>query len=718
MKFRKRHEMRRMLPVFIGFVFLSLLLVGCGKKTAQEPPDYASLTPQWKDYDRFSEYAAMSDGTRIAVDYYLPSEFLGSGKPAKKFPVILQYTPYSRGFIDLESGKITPSFSGHSGLFLSRGYAVAVADMRGTGASFGFYVDLSPQLCDDGKEIVDWIAAQPWCDGNVGMAGGSYLGWSQIATASRAPDALKCIVPMETPLDEYTGDTYPGGVEGYSFFEMWSGFVYVGQRNYLPPFARPSPPVVDEDGDGELHDEVPLDSNGNQTFLDDYPWPVDSANPPQYPDGVSRSKHYYFNATSEHNSHPTGAPGNYDFLSWVRNYPFIDQPRAMDGVTGYDQAANLVPGVMKSGIAVYHWGGWFDAYCKGSFKLFATMQATNPSRIMMPASYHQGLAPGFAELLGVDPENHSKKPGIESLRWYDRWLKGIDNGIDLEPPVLIYVMNGDGWRQESEWPLAREVRTKYYFKEAYSLDSAASKEGEDIYRADFSHNAAWEPATDRFKSLAELLPQINARLGRPAPAFTAFKTNRYAMFSTPWIPDRTEMDKKCLTYTSPPLEVDTEVTGHPIVHAWVSSTAEDGDFFFYLEDVGEDGRAVLISEYPLRAGFAGLHDDDEQITVADVDVKPDLPWHGYKKADYVDKIFAGKAIVELVVDLHPTSWVFKKGHAIRISIACADFPTFSLHPKLAPSNNPEDPSNIVPVITVCRDEAHPSHVELPVIPHR
>jgi len=178
------------------------------------------------------------------------------------------------------------------------------------------------------------------------------------------------------------------------------------------------------------------------------------------------------------------------------------------------------------------------------------------------------------------------------------------------------------------------------------------------------------------------------------------------------------MDKKCLVYTSSPMEQDTEVTGHPIVHVWVSSTAEDGDFFFYLEDVDEKGRAVLITEYPLRAGFAGLHDDDEQIATADVDVKPDLPWHGYKGADYNDQILAGSNVVELVVDLHPTSWVFRKGHAIRISLACADFPTFSLHPKLAPSNDPDDPSNIVPMITVYRDKAHSSYLELPLIPRK
>lgn len=711
-RFRNLFVNRRAL---VGLFVVVMICAGCKSKESSEPPDYDALTPLWEGYERGSDYAVMSDGIKIAVDYYLPAKFLGEGTPVKKFPVVLQYTPYSRGAIDIKTGKVYPSFSQHSDLFLSQGYAIAIVDMRGTGASFGYYADLSQELADDGKEIVDWIAAQPWCDGNVGMAGGSYLGWSQVATASRAPEALKCIVPMETPLEEYTGDTYPGGIQGYAFFEMWAGFVYVGQRNYLPPFSNPSPPVKDEDGDGELNDEIPVDLNDNQTFLDDYPWPVDPDNPPQYPDGMSRTGHFYFNATAEHQFHPDGAPGNYDLMEWMLKYPFIDQKRWMDGLDGYDLSANFVPGIMKSDVPIYHWGGWFDAYCKGSFKLFATMKESNPSRIMMPPSYHQGLAPGFKELFGIDEDKYSRRLGIESLRWYDRWLKGIDNGIDREPPVLIYVMN-EGWRQEEDWPLAREVKTKYYFADGNSLVMSGTTQGKDTYKADFSHNAAWAPATDRFKSLAELLPKINERLGRPGPIFTNFKTSRYAIFSTPWIPDRTEMDKKCLNYSTAPMEEDTEVTGHPIVHAWVSSTADDGDFYFYLEDVDENGRAVLVTEYPLRAGFAELHDDDEQITIAAVDVKPDLPWHGYKEADYVSDIFSGDNIVELVSDFHPTSWVFKKGHSIRVSIACADWPTFALNPKLGLSNDPDDPANILPVITVYRDEAHPSHIELPIIP--
>jgi predicted acyl esterase len=107
--------------------------VGCQRTESPEVPDYDVLTPMWEGFERGSDYATMSDGVKIAVDYYLPAEFLGEGTPVDKFPVVLQYTPYSRGAIDVENGKVYPSFSWHSDLFLSQGYAIAIVDMRGRG---------------------------------------------------------------------------------------------------------------------------------------------------------------------------------------------------------------------------------------------------------------------------------------------------------------------------------------------------------------------------------------------------------------------------------------------------------------------------------------------------------------------------------------------------------------------------------------------------------
>jgi len=150
----------------------------------------------------------------------------------------------------------------------------------------------------------------------------------------------------------------------------------------------------------------------------------------------------------------------------------------------------------------------------------------------------------------------------------------------------------------------------------------------------------------------------------------------------------------------------------------MSSTADYGDFFIYLEDVDETGEALLVSEGLLNAGFKNLVSNDEEILSgkSGVNVLPELPWHGFEKAEYVHQVFADGKIIELLIDLKPTSWVFKKGHRIRVSIAAADWPTFRLNPRLAPDNNPKNPANIVPLITVHRGKDHPSRIELPIIP--
>jgi putative CocE/NonD family hydrolase len=191
-------------------------------------------------------------------------------------------------------------------------------------------------------------------------------------------------------------------------------------------------------------------------------------------------------------------------------------------------------------------------------------------------------------------------------------------------------------------------------------------------------------------------------------------------------------DKQCLTFTSDPLEKDTEITGHPIVHLYVSSTAADGDFFVYFEDVDSAGTAYYVTEGMLRAGFARLVPQEDMLQgdsgydqkphkdhawkCTGIDVKPDLPYHGFKAADYDEDIFANGKVKELVIDLYPTSWVFKKGHQFRVSIASADYPTFQLNPRLSPNNNPADANNIVPTVTIYHDKKHFSRIELPVVP--
>jgi predicted acyl esterase len=683
--------------------------IGCAtvraKKTSEKvsrPFEYAGYTvPEYESWEKSSEYIEMSDGTKLAADIFLPAD----GPEKESFPVALQYMPYTRSYIHpymkwyeklvarMKTGTSGPVFDATTSemtrLLLSHGYAYVRADMRGTGASFGWKMDFMPKMGEDGGELVNWIAQQPWCNGNIGMYGGSYLGYSQIVTAAQKPEALKCIFPAVVAMDGYTGEVYPGGIYLHEFLVRYSKFMAKLNTNTYDADEHllPAAPVIDEDGDGDFLDEIPIDKNRNGSFLDDYTYPDNPDDPPQYHDGNPRT-HIYYRATYEHK-------GNLDYHTWAKGGFYIDgePPAALPGVTSYQLSpSGYVPDVMDFGIPIYNYGGWMDGFVRDTTEFFCTMGETNPSKMLLGGSYHTGRGP-FWEYFGEDEDRIVSDFNKEILRFFDRYLKGLRNGIDEEPPIYLYVMNGGTWRFENEWPLERQVAANYYFGDGNTLGSEKTEDGADSYKADFSHGSRYGTNNgNRWMGLMGIVPDQ--------------------------LPIRTEKDEQCLTYTSAPMDTDTEVTGHPIVNLWVSSSADYGDFFVYLEDVDESGTALLVTEGCLRAGYADMQDNDRiiQSGATGIEVLPELPWHGYEKADYKDKILADGNIVKLTFDLQPTCWVFREGHRIRVSIACADWPTFRLHPKLSTSNEADDKTNIVPTVTVHRNAQHPSGILLPVIP--
>jgi putative CocE/NonD family hydrolase len=637
------------------------------------PLEYSGYTfPEYSGYTYWSQYVPVSDGTQLAIAVYLPSD----GPSAGPFPVIFWLLPGHRVNINPATGALQQRAQSHIDFFTSYGYAFVLAEMRGSGASFGSRLERSPQIGKDGKDLVDWFATQSWCDGNVGMVGASYQGFSQYATAGEKPAALKAIFPEIAAFDEYTGGLfYPGGIWNMLMTATAVPMIQQDDQNYyIPPRRLPSAPVVDEDGDGDLVDEIPIDKNGNGTFLDD--------GPPEYIDGEAREDIYY-NATLQHLDNVNLGP------VLLQNAPYRDSEIAGLPYTYMEQGPSYRPvTIAESGIAIYSRGGWFDYHARCSTQWFATLAETNPAKMLMIPSAHGGFSGPWWTYFGV--EETTDNYNMERLRFFDRYLKGIENGIGEEPPVYIYVM-GEGWRFENGWPISRQKTVNYYFEEGNALAKKRTSKGSDQYQVDLATDARMNGQT-RYGLAFNYLPSP---------------------------PLRTDLDLESLTYTSEPLEQDLEITGHPIVTFWVSSTADDGDFYVYLSDVDEEGEAYFVTDGLLRANFAKLVPNEDILAPgSDMDVLPELPWHGFKESDYVDGILAGGNIMKLIIDLMPTSWVFKEGHRIRVSITGADYPTLQLHPGLSPSNDPADPANIVPTITVYRNAFHPSHIELPVVPEK
>ncbi|MEL6634290.1 MAG: CocE/NonD family hydrolase [Bacteroidota bacterium] len=676
----------------LRMVFLTSLLILISSSLWSQ-----SLHFQYDDYDKKvykeysveSQYVKVTDGTSLAVDVILPTQ----GPSRDAFPTIFIYTPYGRGFIVPHMGLAKHIGSTALGfgwgptysmvdlvkslkMMVAHGYAIVIADMRGTGASYGHQVALMPQLGKDGKDLIDWMAQQSWCDGHVGMWGQSYLGWAQYMTAAQQPAALKCIIPEVMGFDLYTTGFRPGGILATRWMEGFSGRLQGGNLNVMEkkPIAMPTAPVIDEDGDGKLVDEWPEFERKSM---------LQGAFVPRYRDKASRDSQYYYQATLDHLDNV-----------WVET--FLDSTYQFIDVTGGEELGNINfykvgPGynakkIADTEIPIFHIGGWFDGFLRGTAMWYATLAPHNPSYLHLGPRFHTSFPKAYQKYLEYDfKDTYGEQMAKERLRFYDHYLKGIDNGFDKDAPVHLYVMH-EGWREEATWPLEREVMTPFFLGES-GLTKEPQKGSALTYEVDFTAYGGYDK-----DSSARMI------MYRGAPSN---------------VMKRTTLDERCLVLESEVLTEDVEVTGHPLAHIWLSANQADADVYVYLSDVDEKGEAYYVTDGQLRAGWAKMYDNNV-LAQNQLDVKPELPWHGYEQAQWQEAILASGEAVELTFDLLPTSWKFKKGHKIRLSIAGADAATFELNPTICPDGTLGSCAETT--YTIHTGAAHPSRVELPIIP--
>lgn len=599
---------------------------------------------QYSDWQRHAGYVAMMDGTRLAMTWYMPDH----GPAAARFPVLLWYMPGHRESIDPRTGAVrTGMDAAEIGFFTARGYIVAVAEMRGSGASFGYRaIDRGPQIGRDGRDLVDWIAKQPWSDGHVGMIGVSYQGFSQFATAAEQPPALKAIFPEIAGFDDYTSLYYPGGIPNVALGRVAYAAMGQDDRNEFDPDSRPahwpSVPVVDEDGDGQLADEIPRYAAGARSFLNE--------GAPSWADGSPRAG-LYFQATKAH-----GANGILT-ADRVLRAPFRDSPLDASGFSYRDLDPGLrADRIAAAGIAVYNRGGWFDYHARDATQWFGTLAAHTPTRLLMAPTAHAGLPVRAADNTYLAHFGDAQTSGAlvlaEKLRFFDRYVRGLRNGFEREPKVLIYVMGG-GWRREDEWPLRRARTWSLSLAAQNSLAEGASAAGEDTWHVDVHANSLSQDANRWNYGIAAVKAPLSLDAGR---------SHR-------------------LEYTGAPLERAREITGHPVLRLVLRANVPTTDVYAYLEDVARDGSSLLVTEGQLRADFHRLR-PTQQIVHPDARLRvlPALPYHGYTQADHDPAPLAEGRKVRLEFDLMPTSWLFQPGHRIRLSLAGADEGSFVTAP--------------------------------------
>jgi len=637
----------------------ALAAAGCaapGGDAARGTPSAYARPAEGAGAVRTTHLVTMRDGVRLAIDVILPRDL----PPGARLTTLLYQGRYWRSVALRGPARLTHDSVARHGLlgpfkewFVDRGYAWIDVDTRGSGASFGFRLwDYAPDEILDGGDLVDWIVAQPWSDGRVAGVGVSYSGAAaELLLVNRHP-AVKASLPLFCDFDQYQDILAPGGVPHRAWLEAWGEFTRRLDRGrlpfdawWLPLFVRGVRPV-EEDRSGALLAAALRDHGVNYDFRNMQGVVYRDDRPVQGAEGRGASER--------------AALARAD--AWLEGR-FGPGFRAL----GTDLASPhaFAEQVSASGVPVYAYSGWLDgAYAKAAARRFATLRQPGNKLLLGPWDHALHTVSPRAPR-GPSRFDHRG----ELLRFLDQHARGLATGIEAEAPVHYFTMGAETWRAAEAWPPAA-TPVRWYLSEGGRLAATAPLgDGEDRHRVDLEAGSG--PAS-RWAALR----------GRP--------------IHDPY-PDRAERDERLLHYTSPPLTGDTEVTGHPLVTLHVASTASDGAFFVYLEDVAPDGSVAYVTEGMLRAlhrRYAPAADDPLG-----------LPRRSFRREDAAPLV-PGE-VAELTFDLLPTSYRFAAGHAIRIALAGGDADHFA-----------RIPADGTPTWRVQRSRSAPSSIVLPVVTSR
>jgi hypothetical protein len=563
------------------------------------------------------------DGVTLRADVYRPD---GPGR----FPVLLSRLPYDKN-LRRRPGDID--------VFVDHGYVVIFQDTRGRFASDGDEYYPLVWEAQDGNDTVEWAAQLPYSDGQVGTLGQSYLGATQYLLAPTRPPHLKASFPASAPADfhqcwiYHTGGAFELGWQiPYAILmardsiarQRLSDTLWPALERELAPAPTPWAPPLS----AEAYRRLPLMAWADQLkpvarYVGDYlRHPEDG--PPWWPINVERA-----------------------------------------------HAQVAVP--------MYHVTSWYDIFLHGGLANFcglregaATQEARAAQKLLIGPWAH--LFPYTSPTsTGTGDIDFGSAALIDlheiQLRWFDHWLKGIDTGILDEPPVKIFVMGENRWRDEREWPLARTRYTPYYLKSGGRANTAS---GDGVLDP--------RPPGD------EPPDQFTYDPGDPVPT-RGGNTLILAMGVQDQRPVEARPD--VLVYTSVVMTDALEITGPVTVTLHAASSAPDTDFTAKLVDVRPDGFAQNLTDGIARAR--------------------------YRKSRTAPALLTPGEVCAFTIDLWATSHVFLPGHRIRVEISSSNFPRFDRN-----LNTGEDQATgtrwQAARQTIFHDGHRPSHITLPVIP--
>ena len=594
--------------------------------TSQSPTTPAKPSPK-NDVDlRESVWVPMRDGVRLSTDLYVPKGVSG------RLPVIMIRTPYDK------RAQRRPGSAART--FASQGYLVAVQDTRGKFESEGSYT-ISKDDVGDGSDATTWLATQEWSNGKVGTYGCSYLGDTQVMQARVRNPHHTTMLPQAAGSSihyRYFGTMDGGAIELAGGLGWFRGF---GSKRYL-----------------------------------------------KYPEDMPAEVRRYFEIAPV-------LPPIQDFRAIWNSLPVIDMMKKAGGPpTDWEEFVSHAPGDPwwdqfgyikpddRFDVPSLQINSWYDfgvAETLQQFNQFRTNAVSDRARnnqfiVVSPTEHCRSELATERTMVGQRDLGDARMPYWDMyLRWFDYWLKGVENGVTSMPKVRMYVMGRNVWRDEQEWPLARTRFSKFYLR---SAGRANSRSGDGLLS---DTPPADEPADSFVYDPAAPAPSV----GGPGCCSGTSEAPSGAF-------DQADVEQRndVLVYSTPPLDQGVEVTGPIELVLYVSSSARDTDFTAKLVDVYPDGKAYNIQESILRARYR------EGFTRT-VWMKPD-------------------EIYRLRIDLKATSNYFGPGHRLRLEVSSSSFPRYDRNLNTG-GNNYDETRWLTARNTVHHTNRHPSHLVLPII---
>lgn len=493
-----------------------------------------------------------------------------------------------------------------------RGYVVATQSTRGRGGSEGAFI---PSVGDrnDGYDTIAWLARQPWSNQKVGTAGCSSLGEVQLLAAVTKPPHLVTIVPM-TAASGYNVRGRPWmSFDGGAFELAQTAGWFAGDAG---PVDYTTLPVIDV---------------------------MKKA-------GITGTEYENFAS-----SNPEGA--YYQQLEWLRAGETIDVPALF-------------------------FDSWYDYGPAETLELVSALRKSAPGAtprsnvfaIISPGTHCSYVTPTAHTVAG---ERDLGKAGLDmldlQLRWYDYWMKGIQNGITDRPAIQYYLMGKNEWRSAEAWPVPGTRFARLYLG---SGGQANSRTGDG--RLSFDPPESGSPSDSFVYDPSDPVPSLG---GHTCCTGTDTDAGGYDQ-------SKIEARRDVLVYTSDVLTEGLEVTGPLEVFLHVSSSAPDTDFTAKLVDVYPDGRAINVQEGALRMRYrAGF---DKNLRMRPGEVYP------------------------IRLDLHATSNYFGPGHRLRLEVSSSNFPRWDRNLNTG-GNNYDESDGVTARNAVHHSAERPSYVVLPVV---